>query len=106
MSFEAQVAVITNVALDHTEFAGPTKVDIAREKAGIIEPTSAVVLGETDPELVDIFRAEGGAWSSSAASDFDVLENQPRRGWPNGRHPYADDGVHRGLHPPPRSPPG
>ncbi|MFN5604901.1 MAG: bifunctional folylpolyglutamate synthase/dihydrofolate synthase, partial [Actinomycetes bacterium] len=38
----AQVAVITNIGLDHTEFAGPTKVDIAREKAGIIKPGSAV----------------------------------------------------------------
>ncbi|MCB0969410.1 MAG: hypothetical protein KDB37_21450, partial [Ilumatobacter sp.] len=35
---DAQVAVVTNIALDHTEFAGPTTVDIAREKAGIIKP--------------------------------------------------------------------
>src|SRR5690606_14873923 len=58
---DAQVSVITNIALDHTEFAGPTLADIAREKAGIIKPGSAVVIGETDPELVDIFLGEGGA---------------------------------------------
>src|SRR3954454_1099489 len=58
---DAQVAVITNVGLDHTEFAGPTKADVASEKAGIIKPGSAVVLGETDPALVDIFLVEGGA---------------------------------------------
>ena len=37
---DAQVAVITNIGLDHTEFAGPTKRDIAGEKAGIIKPTA------------------------------------------------------------------
>lgn len=72
---DAQVAVITNVALDHTEFAGPHKTDVAREKAGIIKPGSAVVLGETDPELVDIFRAEGGAVLLERGEDFDCLEN-------------------------------
>ena len=35
---DAQVAVITNIGLDHTEFAGPSLSDIAREKAGIIKP--------------------------------------------------------------------
>ena len=72
---DAQVAVVTNVALDHTEFAGPDKIDIAREKAGIIKPGSAVVLGETDPELVEVFRAEGGAVVLERGEDFDVLEN-------------------------------
>ena len=72
---DAQVAVITNVALDHTEFAGPAKTDIAREKAGIIKAGSAVVLGETDPELVEIFRAEGGAVVLERGEDFDCLEN-------------------------------
>lgn len=72
---DAQVAVITNIALDHTEFAGPSKVDIAREKAGIIKPTSAVVLGETDPELAEIFRNEGGAVVLERGEDFDCLEN-------------------------------
>ncbi len=73
---DAQVAVITNVELDHTEFAGPTKADIAREKAGIIKAASAVVIGETDPELVNIFRAEGGAVVFERGEQFDCIENQ------------------------------
>ena len=52
---DAQVAVVTNIGIDHTEFAGPTKAHIAREKSGIVKPGSAVVIGETDPELVAIF---------------------------------------------------
>ncbi len=72
---QAQVAVITNIGLDHTEYAGPTRLDIAREKAGIIEPTSAVVVGETDPELVELFRDAGGASYFVRGEEFDVLEN-------------------------------
>jgi len=72
---DAQVAVITNVAFDHAEFAGPTTAHIAREKAGIIKPGSAVVLGETDPELVEIFRAEDGAVVLERGEDFDCIEN-------------------------------
>lgn len=75
----AQVAVITNIAVDHTEFAGPTKVHIASEKAGIIKPGSAVVVGETAPDIVAVFTAEAdkvGASVLRRGDDFDVLENQ------------------------------
>lgn len=73
---DAQVAVITNIGLDHTEFAGPTRAHIAREKSGIIKPRSAVVVGETDPELVQVFREAGGASLLVRGDDFDVLEQQ------------------------------
>ncbi len=46
---DADVAVITNIGMDHTEFAGPTLAHIAREKAGIIKPRSATIVGETAP---------------------------------------------------------
>ncbi len=58
---DADVAVITNVGMDHTDGVGEWRQAIAEEKAGIISDRSAVVIGETDPDLVDIFRAEGGA---------------------------------------------
>lgn len=41
------VAIITNIDLDHVEFIGPSKIHIAREKAGIIKPGCLVVTGET-----------------------------------------------------------
>lgn len=58
---DGDVAVITNVALDHTDYAGPTRLDIAREKAGIIKPGATVVVGETEPELVQVFVGEAAA---------------------------------------------
>jgi dihydrofolate synthase/folylpolyglutamate synthase len=71
----AQVAVVTNIGMDHNELAGPTLADIAREKAGIIKPTSAAVVGETRPELVGIFREAGGASLLVRGDDFDTVDN-------------------------------
>ena len=72
---DARVAVITNIGLDHTEFAGPTLAHIAREKAGIIKSQSIVVCGETDPSLVDIFASAGGASILRRGVDFEVDSN-------------------------------
>ncbi|MEQ1703406.1 MAG: folylpolyglutamate synthase/dihydrofolate synthase family protein [Ilumatobacteraceae bacterium] len=72
---EAQVAIVTNIGVDHTEYAGPTKLHIATEKAGIVKPNSAVVIGETDPELAHAFVAAGGAAHFMRGPDFDVVEN-------------------------------
>ena len=73
---ESQVAVVTNIGVDHTEYAGPTTLHIATEKAGIVKPGSAVVIGETDPELAHAFMAAGGASNFLRGPDFDVDENQ------------------------------
>ena len=53
----------------------PTLMGIAREKSGIIKPQCAVVIGETDPELVSIFREAGGASYFVRDTDFEVSEN-------------------------------
>jgi dihydrofolate synthase/folylpolyglutamate synthase len=72
---DSQVAVVTNIGLDHTEFAGPTLGDIAREKSGIIKPDSAAVIGETRPELVELFREAGPASLLLRDDDFEVVDN-------------------------------
>lgn len=72
---DAQVAVITNIGLDHTEFAGPTLAHIAKEKAGIITDQSAVIVGETDPELISIFAAESHATMLVRDLDFATADN-------------------------------
>ena len=51
------VAVLTNVSFDHTDVLGPTLEGIAADKAGIIEPESAVVLGDLPDDLRDIVEA-------------------------------------------------
>lgn len=71
----ADVAVITNIALDHTEFAGPTLEHIAREKAGIIKPGSIAVVGETDEGLQRLILAEPHLGSVVRGEGFDVVDN-------------------------------
>ncbi|MBU3688332.1 MAG: bifunctional folylpolyglutamate synthase/dihydrofolate synthase [Acidimicrobiales bacterium mtb01] len=73
---DAQVAVITNIGLDHMEFAGPTRAHIAREKSGIVKSASAVVTGETDPEMIEIFRSAGGSLLLVRDTDFAVDANE------------------------------
>jgi len=46
---DADVAVITSVDLDHQDWLGDTREQIAREKAGIMRPGRPVVLGEREP---------------------------------------------------------
>ncbi len=72
----AQVAVITNIGMDHNEFAGPTLVDIAREKAGIIKPSSAAVIGELEPELVAVLSQPEAATRLRRGVDFETAGNQ------------------------------
>ena len=50
-----ELAVITNIGLDHTEFLGETIAEIAAEKAGIIKPNIPVIIGSTQPETQAIF---------------------------------------------------
>jgi dihydrofolate synthase / folylpolyglutamate synthase len=43
---DADVAIITSIGLDHTDWLGPTRADIAREKAGIARRGRPVIIGE------------------------------------------------------------
>jgi dihydrofolate synthase / folylpolyglutamate synthase len=58
------VSVVTNISYDHTEVLGPTLEDIARDKAGIFKSGGRVVVGESDPTLVALFRAAAEAAGS------------------------------------------
>ncbi len=52
-----ELAVITNIGLDHTRFLGHTLPDIAREKAGIIKENIPVIIGRRQPEVQEVFSA-------------------------------------------------
>ena len=54
----ADVAVVTNVELDHTQILGTTRESIAAEKAGIIKGGSLLVLGDEAPAVSAIFEEE------------------------------------------------
>lgn len=52
------VAVITNIGLDHVGVIGNNKEEIAYEKSGIIKPGCAVFTGERDKKLLSIIEKE------------------------------------------------
>ena len=91
---DSQVAVLTNVGLDHTDGMGDWRLDIAREKAGIVKPGSAVVCGETDPAVREVFRAEAQGPVLERGRDFGTSsERLAVGGWMvDFRTPY---GGHR-----------
>lgn len=55
------LSVITNIGIDHTDFLGNTLPQIAAEKAGIIKPHTACVIGETHPETMPVFMEKAHA---------------------------------------------
>jgi dihydrofolate synthase/folylpolyglutamate synthase len=67
---QSDVAVITNIDLEHTEILGKTRAAIAFEKAGIIKPGAAVVtlLPEAD---------EAGAVVSARAAELGCALRRP-----------------------------
>jgi len=72
---DAQVAVVTNIGLDHTELLGETRAAIASEKAGIIKEGSTLILGERDPQLRPIFEREAPSALWLAGRDYACTRN-------------------------------
>jgi dihydrofolate synthase/folylpolyglutamate synthase len=98
---DGRVAVVTNVSVDHVEYLGPTREQIATDKAGIVKPGSTLVLGETDPALVPLFLDRDAAAVVARDDDFGVTANRPAHAGrvadlftPQGR--YAE--VYLSLH--------
>lgn len=60
-----EVCLITNISYDHMQYLGDTLELIAEEKAGIIKPGIAVVIGETQPSVSEIFRKKAAENHSS-----------------------------------------
>ncbi|MFN2313389.1 MAG: folylpolyglutamate synthase/dihydrofolate synthase family protein [Bacteroidales bacterium] len=61
------LSVITNIGHDHMEFLGDTLAAVAGEKAGIIKEGVPVVIGETQPAVMDVFRDRAALMNASLA---------------------------------------
>jgi len=68
------LSVITNIGLDHTEFLGTTRTQIAKEKAGIIKSGTPVVVGQKDEETQKVF--EEIALQQSSKLTFVKVQDQ------------------------------
>lgn len=71
---DADVAVLTTVGIDHTDWLGPDRESIGREKAGIFRAARPAVIGETDPPASVLAAADAfGARQVRRGRDFDAL---------------------------------
>ncbi|QSR25600.1 dihydrofolate synthase [Nocardioides aromaticivorans] len=73
---DADVAVVTPIAVDHANYLGGTPAEIAREKAGIIKPGSVAVLAQQTAEAAAVLlerAAEVGATVAREGLEFGVL---------------------------------
>lgn len=74
----ASVAVITNIALDHTPLLGD-RPSIAKEKAGIIKQGATVVTAERDPAMLEIVMGaaeEARGLVTRIERDFSLTDNK------------------------------
>jgi dihydrofolate synthase/folylpolyglutamate synthase len=67
------ISVITTIGLDHTQFLGDTRTQIAGEKAGIIKQQIPVVIGEKDEETASVFRKKASESNSVLRFVEDVI---------------------------------
>jgi len=65
----SEVVVLTNVALEHTQWLGSTREQIAREKLAVIVPGAKVVLGEGEWEGL---AREAGAGSVAIVAEDEI----------------------------------
>ena len=82
----ADVAVVTSIDLDHMDYLGPTREDIAREKAGIFRAGRPVVCAEPDPpsSLTEHARALGAPVTQIGRDYGFVAEERQWRYWGPG----------------------
>jgi dihydrofolate synthase/folylpolyglutamate synthase len=82
----AEVAVLTGLAFDHTEYLGDTIQQIAGEKLGIVGPGARLVCGSIPSEAAPVVERRArsiGAEVMWLGKDFGIRSIMPRRegGW-------------------------
>ena len=71
---DPDVAVVTTVALDHTDYLGPTREDIGREKAGIFRAGRPAICADAHPPASLVEHAHGiGANLLTRGSEFGAI---------------------------------
>jgi len=89
-SVDADVAVITSIALDHVEFLGPDREAIGREKAGILRTGRPAICSDPQPpqSLVDHAR-EIGADLRVNGRDFHFSGDRQQWAWQGRSRRFA-----------------
>lgn len=79
---DSQVALITSIGLDHTDWLGKNRESIAREKAGIMRPDTPVICSDGDiPEMIYSEAKRLGSQLYCLGRDFTYTVNEGHWGW-------------------------
>ncbi len=89
-AFDADCAVITSIALDHTEFLGPDRESIGREKAHIMRPGKPAIVSDPAPprSVIDHAR-EIGADLWLVGRDFNHSGDRQQWAWSGRGRRYS-----------------
>jgi len=52
-----ELAIITNIGMDHMQFLGNDRLSIAKEKGGIIKENTPLIIGQSDKSLRELYLA-------------------------------------------------
>jgi dihydrofolate synthase/folylpolyglutamate synthase len=88
-AFDADCAVITSIDLDHTEFLGPDRESIGREKAGILRAGRPAIVSDPAPpaSVVEVARQVGAdLWLSGR--DFRFSGDRQQWNWSGRERRY------------------
>lgn len=87
---DADCAVITSIDIDHTEFLGPDRESIGREKAGIMRTGRPVIVGDPmAPQSVIDHAREIGADLWRFGHDFNYSGDKQQWAWAGRGRRYA-----------------
>jgi dihydrofolate synthase/folylpolyglutamate synthase len=88
---DATVAVLTSVAIDHSEYLGPTREEIGREKAGIFRGERVAICADPDPPASVVARAaEVGAKLLRIGRDYGFVNEETQwKYWGPGGERYG-----------------
>ncbi|RDH87424.1 MAG: bifunctional tetrahydrofolate synthase/dihydrofolate synthase [endosymbiont of Seepiophila jonesi] len=88
---DADVAVITTVALDHTDWLGETLDQIGAEKAGIMRSNRPVIMADKElPSSVYQHAESIGAIQCRVDVDFHAIPSDDGWRWKGGRQEYSN----------------
>ena len=89
-AFDADCAIITSIALDHTEFLGPDRESIGREKAHIMRPGRPAIVSDPAPPRSVIDHAQAiGADLWLVGRDFNHSGDRQQWAWSGRGRRYA-----------------
>ncbi|MFC4314669.1 bifunctional tetrahydrofolate synthase/dihydrofolate synthase [Steroidobacter flavus] len=95
---DADVAIVSSIALDHTDWLGPDVETIGREKAGIFRAGKPAIFGSRDmPTSIGDVAQELGAPLYRLGEDFDWQREGQRWSW-RGRTTSYDNLLRPALH--------